>query len=136
MRIALTFIALFFIQGMAHLKASTCLDTLNVPYEVDSVYKHFEKTSKSQVFDGFTIQLFSGSRVGALEARATYLNAKLEEEPRIVYREPNFKLQVGSFPDLLTAERRLVEVRKVFPSAFVLQASVPLYPLDIEKAPK
>ena len=129
MRTLLTFTALFLFHLASVAMTSVKVDTLNLPYDLDSVYKHFEKTNKSSVFEGYTIQLFSGSRTGALEVRAQFLNAKLGDEPRLVYREPNFKLQVGSFPDLLTAEKRLVEVRKVFPNAFVLQATVPLYPI-------
>lgn len=105
-------------------------DTLNISPQPDSVYAHYARNEKSKFFEGYTIQLFSGTRGRALEVRAQYLGESLDGEPRLVYREPNFKIQVGSYPTALDAERALRQIKTVFEDAFVIQTEVPWYPIE------
>ena len=50
----------------------------------------------------------------------------------MVYREPNFKIHIGSFPDASTAERALEEWRIHYPDAFVLKTLIPWYELPTQ----
>ena len=45
-------------------------DTLEVAPNVDSVFAHYVQSQESEVFEGFTIQLFSGDRDNANKVRA------------------------------------------------------------------
>ncbi|MDC1022632.1 hypothetical protein OAQ85_04265 [Schleiferiaceae bacterium] len=108
-------------------------DTLNIPMNLDSAYAHYTEQVKSPLFDGYTIQLFSGNRNGANSVRANIISLGAEEDARIVYREPNFKIHVGSYPDVSTAERALVSWKSYFPDAFVLKTLVPWYPITLDK---
>jgi hypothetical protein len=47
----------------------------------------------------------------------------------MVYREPNFKIHVGTFPTASLADRELLRWLSEFPNAFVVQTQVPLYPV-------
>lgn len=107
-------------------------DTLNIPMDLDSAYAHYTNEMKSPLFEGYTIQVFSGDRSGANSVRANIISLGAEEEARIVYREPNFKIHVGSYPDMSTAERALVSWKSSFPDAFVLKTLVPWYPITLE----
>ena len=50
---------------------------------------------------------------------------------RLVYLAPNFKIQIGSFPDIGSAQRALVEWRLLYPDAFVVKTQVPWYPIEL-----
>ena len=94
---------------------SARFDTLNVPMDLDSAYLHFSENSKSALFEGYTIQIFSGDRSGANAVRANIISLGIDSDARMVYREPNFKIHIGSFPDASAAERALVEWRVHYP---------------------
>ena len=110
-------------------------DTLNVPMDLDSAYHHFSENSKSALFEGYTIQIFSGDRSGANAVRANIISLGIDSDARMVYREPNFKIHIGSFPDASAAERALVEWRIHYPDAFVLKTLIPWYELPTQDDP-
>lgn len=104
-------------------------DTLNVAMDLDSAYAHYTENSKSTLFEGYTIQIFSGDRSGANAVRANIISLGFESEARMVYREPNFKIHIGSYPDASSAERALIQWKGSYPDAFVLKTMVPWYEL-------
>ena len=110
-------------------------DTLNVPMDLDSAYLHFSENSKSTLFEGYTIQIFSGDRSGANAVRANIISLGIDNDARMVYREPNFKIHIGSFPDVSAAERALSEWRVHYPDAFVLKTLIPWYELPTRDDP-
>lgn len=107
-------------------------DTLNVPMDLDSAYFHFSENSKSALFEGYTIQIFSGDRSDANAVRANIISLGIDNDARMVYREPNFKIHIGSFPDASAAERALLEWRVHYPDAFVLKTLIPWYELPTQ----
>lgn len=108
-------------------------DTLKVAPNVDSVYAHYVHSQKSEVFEGFTIQLFSGDRDNANKVRAKVVGLDIGEA-RVIYKAPNFKVHVGSFPTILMAEQERLRWLMYFPDAFVVQTLVPLYPIEFPSA--
>ena len=110
-------------------------DTLNVAMDLDSAYMHYTENSKSTLFEGYTIQIFSGDRSGANAVRANIISLGFESEARMVYREPNFKIHIGSYPDASTAERALIQWKSSYPDAFVLKTMVPWYELSTPNVP-
>ena len=109
-------------------------DTLNVAMDLDSAYAHYTENTKSTLFEGYTIQIFSGDRSGANAVRANIISLGFEREARMVYREPNFKIHIGSYPDASSAERALVQWKSSYPDAFVLKTMVPWYELPTPDA--
>lgn len=110
-------------------------DTLNVAMDLDSAYAHYTENTKSTLFEGYTIQIFSGDRSGANAVRANIISLGFESEARMVYREPNFKIHIGSYPDASSAERALIQWKSSYPDAFVLKTMVPWYELPTQDVP-
>lgn len=108
-------------------------DTLIVAPNVDSVYAHYVHSQESEVFEGFTIQLFSGDRDNANKIRAKVVGLDLGKA-RVTYKAPNFKVHVGAFPTTLMAEQERKLWLKHFPDAFVVKTYVPLYPIEFPSA--
>lgn len=102
--------------------------------DLDSAYVHFTTTHQSNVFEGYTIQLFSGNRSGANAVRANIISLGAADVARMVYREPNFKIHVGSYPDASSAERALLQWKSAYPDAFVLKTLVPWYPIELPES--
>ena len=112
---------------------SSTTDTLEIAMDLDSAYQHFSQAKKSEMFEGYTIQIFSGDRVNANRVRGKILAIGGDNEARMVYREPNFKIHVGSYPDVASAERALMSWKIEFPDAFVVQTLVPWYELNLDE---
>jgi len=106
-----------------------CTDTLEVAMDIDSAFAHYTEHSKSPLFEGYTIQIFSGDRSRANAVRANIISLGFESEARMVYREPNFKIHIGAYPDASAAERALIQWKSIYPDAFVLKTMVPWYDL-------
>lgn len=106
-------------------------DTLDITRDLDSAYLHFIQDHQGEFFDGYTIQLFSGNRSGANILKGQIIASGKYDRVRLVYMAPNFKIQVGSFPDIGTAQRALAEWKTVYPDAFVVKTRVPWYPIEL-----
>ena len=126
MRKLLTLKLLVFFSLLASTASASQLDTLDIPVNLDSAYAHYAENAQSALFEGYTIQLFSGTREGAYEIRAKILSLGGSDEARMIYREPNFKIHVGTHPAASMAERELMRWLQEFPNAFVVQTLVPL----------
>lgn len=135
-KITLFIFLIISIQGLSKDLTTSALmaqDTLEITRNLDSVYAHWSEGQKSDFFEGYTIQLFSGDRSNANKVRAEVVESDLGEA-RVIYKAPNFKVQVGSFPTLLLAEKERQKWIEKFPDAFVVQTIVPLYPIEIPSA--
>ena len=106
-------------------------DTLNVTRDLDSAYAHYVSNQQGEFFEGYTIQLFSGNRAGANKLKGEIIARGKFDAVRLVYLAPNFKIQIGSFPDIGSAQRALVEWRLLYPDAFVVKTQVPWYPIEL-----
>lgn len=106
-------------------------DTLDITRDLDSAYLHFISKEQGEFFEGYTIQLFSGNRAGANKLKGEIIARGKFDAVRLVYLAPNFKIQIGSFPDIGSAQRALVEWRLLYPDAFVVKTQVPWYPIEL-----
>ena len=106
-------------------------DTLNITRNLDSAYSHYVSNQQGEFFEGYTIQLFSGNRSGANVLKGEIIASGKYDAVRLVYLAPNFKIQVGSFPDIGSAQRALIEWKATYPDAFVFKTRVPWYPIEL-----
>ena len=107
------------------------IDTVNIARDLDSAYAHYVSSQQGEFFEGYTIQLFSGNRSGANVLKGEIIASGKYNAVRLVYLAPNFKIQVGSFPDIGSAQRALTEWKASYPDAFVVKTRVPWYPIEL-----
>ena len=69
---------------------------------------------------GFRIQLYNGFEVEAKKTRAKFRIEFPEIRTYLVYRQPEWKIQVGTYKTKLEADRALLEIKKEFGSAIVV----------------
>ena len=130
------FIILLAINAMPLISSASVVelrssDTLNITRDLDSAYAHYISNQQGDFFEGYTIQLFSGNRSGANVLKGDIIARGNYDAVRLVYLAPNFKIQVGSFPDIGCAQRALTEWKSSYPDAFVVKTRVPWYPIEL-----
>ena len=130
------FIILLAISAMPLISSASVVelrssDTLNITRDLDSAYAHYISNQQGEFFEGYTIQLFSGNRSGANVLKGDIIASGNYDAVRLVYLAPNFKIQVGSFPDIGCAQRALTEWKSSYPDAFVVKTRVPWYPIEL-----
>lgn len=69
---------------------------------------------------GFRIQLYNGFEVEAKKTRAKFRLEFPDIKTYLVYRQPEWKIQVGTYKTKLEADRALLEIKKEFRSAIVV----------------
>ena len=80
-----------------------------------------ELEADNELSEGYTIQLYYGSRNTALAKEREYRNKYANWPVSIKFETPNYKVWVGDFTNRIEADRALIEVQRNFPSAFILK---------------
>ena len=93
--------------------------TINQSSELDSIIK-LKKELNSKI-QNLRIQIFNGDRENAELVMKEYLKIFNDTSANIVYETPNYKIWVGNFYNQLEADKKLIEVRKKFRSAFIFR---------------
>jgi hypothetical protein len=78
--------------------------------------KEFNKEFKY----GYRIQLYNGFEVEAKKTQAKFKIEFPEIRTYIVYRQPEWKIQVGTYKTKLEADRALLEIKREFSGAIVV----------------
>ena len=93
--------------------------TVNQSSKLDSIIK-LKKELNSKV-QKLRIQIFNGDRENAELVMKEYLDIFNDTSANIIYETPNYKIWVGNFYNQLEADKRLIEIRKKFRSAFIFR---------------
>jgi hypothetical protein len=93
-----------------------------ITQQLDEVLDSISAINKTQKFiDGFTIQVYSGSkREEALNIKKQ-LNASLPDvESEVQYVQPNFRVKAGRYLHRLDAQKDYMTLKHHFPNAIVI----------------
>ena len=93
--------------------------TVNQSSKLDSIIK-LKKELNSKV-QKLRIQIFNGDRENAELVMKEYLEIFNDTSASIIYETPNYKIWVGNFYNQLEADKKLIEIRKKFRSAFIFR---------------
>ncbi len=80
--------------------------------------KQVNKSGKS--LNLLTIQIYSGNRTGAENAKEEFLKKYSNYGARTSYETPYYKVRVGRFKSRLEADRALERIKRSFNSAFIM----------------
>ena len=93
--------------------------TVNQSSKLDSIIK-LKKELNSKV-QNLRIQIFNGDRENAELVMKEYLEIFNDTSANMIYETPNYKIWVGNFYNQLEADKKLIEIRKKFRSAFIFR---------------
>ena len=96
------------------------------PLEEDSIVKKLilqkkEIDSKDYESNYYTIQLYYGNYLVAKEILDEFKTNYPEWKASIIFETPNYKVQVGDFKNYYVSISKLNEIKKKYPSAFLLK---------------
>lgn len=69
----------------------------------------------------YAIQLYYGNYTAAKNILNDFITAFPDWETELSFETPNYKVRVGRFKNLNLANQKLEEIRKIYPSAFLLE---------------
>jgi len=98
----------------------------SVKVEQDSTITKLMTTKIEIDFDDYssrfyTIQLFYGDKMSAQELYENFKQSFMDWEIKLSFETPNYKVQVGRFKDYYFGIKKLKEIKKVYPEAFLLK---------------
>ena len=92
---------------------------INRSNKFDSIIK-LKKELNSKI-QNLRIQIFSGDRDNAEQIIKEFIEIFNDTTADIMYETPNYKVWVGNYYTQLEADKRLLEIRKKFRSAFIFR---------------
>ena len=87
--------------------------------EIEKVIEIKKEINKNKSM--LRIQIFNGSREDANNAKEKFENIKVDSIIDMVYETPNYKIWVGNYKNQLEADRKLLEIKRYFPDAFIFR---------------
>ena len=78
-------------------------------------------TTRGQENQYYAIQLYYGNNTAANRILTDFKFNFPDWEAELSFETPNYKVRVGRFKDLNIANQKLEEIRKIYPSAFLLE---------------
>ncbi|GIM48789.1 SPOR domain-containing protein [Capnocytophaga stomatis] len=92
--------------------------TINQENNISELMELKKEVAKNE--SAYQIQIYNGNIAGANEALAKVKEQLKQYPSQLIFETPNYKIRIGSFRTRLEAEKHLVEVKKVYPAAFVM----------------
>ena len=92
---------------------------INQNNKLDSIIK-LKKELNSKI-QNLRIQIYSGDRENAEQIIQEFIEIYNDTTADVIYETPNYKVWVGNFYTQLEADKRLIEIRKKFRSAFIFR---------------
>ena len=92
---------------------------INQSYKLDSIIK-LKKELNSKI-QNLRIQIYSGDRDNAEQMIKEFIEIFNDTTADVIYETPNYKVWVGNYYTQLEADKRLIEIRKKFRSAFIFR---------------
>ena len=92
---------------------------INQSNKLDSIIK-LKKELNSKI-QNLRIQIYSGDRDNAEQIIKEFIEIFNDTTADVIYETPNYKVWVGNYYTQLEADKRLLEIRKKFRSAFIFR---------------
>ena len=92
---------------------------INKSNKLDSIIK-LKKELNSKI-QNLRIQIYSGDRDNAEQTIQEFIEIFNDTTADVIYETPNYKVWVGNYFTQLEADKRLIEIRKKFRSAFIFR---------------
>ena len=94
----------------------------------DTLTKKFYKLKKEyskRVFEStfYTIQIYYGGLEEADSILEDFRENYQEIKSNLIFETPNYKVRIGEYKDINIASQKLEEIRRIYPSSFIIKLS-------------
>ena len=95
---------------------------------IDTVKKKFfelKKDYSKRIFEStfYTIQIYYGGLEEADSIWKDFRENYQEIKSDLIFETPNYKVRIGKYKDINVASQKLEEIRRVYPSSFIIKLS-------------
>lgn len=95
--------------------------------QLDTVLDSIDQTNRGRRYiDGFTIQVYSGRREEALNAKKQLATSLPRLESEVQFTEPIFRVKVGKYYSRMEAQQDYTAVKRYFPAAILIPEKISL----------
>tara|TARA_B100001109_G_scaffold119900_1_gene97696 strand:+ start:61 stop:441 length:381 start_codon:yes stop_codon:yes gene_type:complete len=120
-RILLVFIG-FYLSGNSLYSQENSIrynDTLTKKFY--DLKKDYSKRVYESTF--YTIQIYYGGLEDADSILEDFRENYQEIKSNLIFETPNYKVRIGEYKDINIASQKLEEIRKIYPSSFIIKLS-------------
>tara|TARA_B100000927_G_scaffold261717_1_gene232126 strand:- start:166 stop:546 length:381 start_codon:yes stop_codon:yes gene_type:complete len=120
-RILLVFIG-FYLSGNSLYSQENSIrynDTLTKKFY--DLKKDYSKRVYESTF--YTIQIYYGGLEEADSILEDFRENYQEIKSNLIFETPNYKVRIGEYKDINIASQKLEEIRKIYPSSFIIKLS-------------
>ncbi len=94
----------------------------------DTITKKFynlKKDFSKRIFEStfYTIQIYFGDLKKADSILEDFRENYQEIKSNLIFETPNYKVRIGEYRDVNIASQKLEEIRKIYPSSFIIKLS-------------
>ena len=94
----------------------------------DTITKKFydlKKDYSKRIFEStfYTIQIYFGDLKKADSILEDFRKNYQEIKSNLIFETPNYKVRIGKYKDVNIASQKLEEIRKIYPSSFIIKLS-------------
>ncbi len=113
---------------------SVCLFSISVNGQENSIryndtltkkFYNLKKQYSKKVFEStfYTIQIYYGSLEEADSILEDFRENYQEIKSNLIFETPNYKVRIGEYKDINIASQKLEEIRRIYPSSFIIKLS-------------
>tara|TARA_X000000950_G_scaffold85533_1_gene107658 strand:- start:2017 stop:2397 length:381 start_codon:yes stop_codon:yes gene_type:complete len=94
----------------------------------DTITKKFydlKKDYSKRIFEStfYTIQIYFGDLKKADSILEDFRENYQEIKSNLIFETPNYKVRIGEYKDVNIASKKLEEIRRMYPSSFIIKLS-------------
>ena len=113
---------------------SVCLYSFSVNGQENSIryndtltkkFYNLKKEYSKRVFEStfYTIQIYYGGLEEADSILEDFKENYQEIKSNLIFETPNYKVRIGEYKDINIASQKLEEIRRIYPSSFIIKLS-------------
>ena len=113
---------------------SVCLFSISANSQENSIryndtltkkFYNLKKEYSKRVFEStfYTIQIYYGGLEEADSILEDFRENYQEIKSNLIFETPNYKVRIGEFKDINIASQKLEEIRRIYPSSFIIKLS-------------
>ena len=120
-RILLVFIGVYLCSNSLYSQENSIRYNDTLTKKFYDLKKDYSKRVYESTF--YTIQIYYGGLEDADSILEDFRENYQEIKSNLIFETPNYKVRIGEYKDLNIASQKLEEIRRIYPSSFIIKLS-------------
>ena len=120
-RILLVFIGVYLCSNSLYSQENSIRYNDTLTKKFYDLKKDYSKRVYESTF--YTIQIYYGGLEEADSILEDFRENYQEVKSNLIFETPNYKVRIGEYKDINIASQKLEEIRKIYPSSFIIKLS-------------